>query len=141
MKNMNYAKKFHYMLKYFILALPLLLIVLFYLGGLSSNISSQDYGFYKSFFDYSQNAFSWFVDLTNRIDFGFNHFYTELFNVIFSVYPKDFLLRGAHIAFVISMYPLWIISVYIFDLIVDVFCLLPKLAHRLMDKLSGGENY
>ncbi len=163
MKNMNYARKYHYMLKYFIMALPLLLIFFMSISicsslnmplgdlityvkepldvqknieikyWLSDNISQGWYGLvFKSFRTfYSLPINSWYYKILETIGLTFRTSSTDAYDFLYHSSLPNFLL----------FYPLYIMWVYIFDLILDIFCFLPKLAHRLMDKLSGGEKY
>ena len=117
MNNFNYEKKYHYWVKYFVIAFPLL-ILLFII--LNHNIIVSDIENY--FLNFSQilevPVNSWYFDIIDLIGF------------------RDILDSGS-IYGVLICYPLYVFWVYVFDLILDVFTFVPKLAHKLMKKLGG----
>ncbi len=145
--KMNYAKKFHYILKYFILALPLIILVIAffypfilknanlpvnngiptlsfelfnsYLGSESVYLTDFIYDFIYFF---RTGIFSWFERFLASIGFSF----TSITEYFFQQFMFSYLL--------------YVLCVYMFDIVLDFLLLLPKLAHRLMNKL-GGERY
>ncbi len=145
--KMDYAKKFHYIIKYLLLSVPLILIFyelilkLILTSDVELSISSST----------TDTILSQIVDLTliygqdfslitqNFVDFctsGINSWYFDFlnafgFNISFEIYQ---LMN------VLLCIPIWILNVYVFDIVLDFLLLLPKLAHRLMNKL-GGERY
>lgn len=122
MHRFNYKTKYHYALKYLVLALPILTILLLYLV--------KDIDMYhdllNNFGDFMiafQNApiNEWYIDIITLI--GLDSFFIE--NTVTSI---------------ITLYPLYIFWVYVIDIVLDIFTLIPKLAHKFFNKL-GGEKY
>lgn len=149
------------MLKYFILALPLLIIVLSFFVKIvvPNNITIgnaefddyyvtdylQDYVYtftkpYVNFFnDY---LYQW--DDATKDFIGIFSFYPKLLSVFFNFDLEQifYMLSGidlpkySYIAVLIN-YPLYCLLVYIFDLILDIFAVLPRLAHKFISKFGG----
>ena len=109
---MNYNKKYHYILKYILLGLPVLLLLL-------SNISYN-------------NAFSSLQDVIYNMmvslrTFSLNDWYNSFIDVLgFETTDK--------ISYILLSYPLYIFYIYLFDLVVDVLAFIPKIAHKFLYK-------
>lgn len=114
--KMNYAKKYHYMIKYFIMAFPLLLVISCVFFSNDSLITNINY-FSSNLYDLiNGNSFlSWYSDLLN------------LFNI---------QLVDNYLIFV-QILPIWIITIYFFDLIIDVLVIIPRVIHRFTNRIGG----
>lgn len=120
MKSFNYKSKYHYIVKYFVIAFPLIFILCL---TLIDSITLNDYMVRITDFGDSFNVFinEWYFKLINLLGFQ------ETFD------------NGGLFCFMI-VYPLYVFWVYVFDLILDVFTIIPKLAHKFLNRL-GGEKY
>lgn len=117
MKNFDYGKKYHYLTKYLIMFLPLLILIL-------GNFCVKDINILNSINSFVESLFT-----TLRSN-SINGFYTSLLNLIgFN--------STSGLAFILESYPLYIIWLYIFDIFVDLFGLLPRLAHKFITKFGG----
>lgn len=120
MKNYSYHKKYHYLLKYFIMAFPLICYILCYFIRFSElEVTSQGEIAFESFMGFA--------------DVPINSWYTSLLDILQ-------IPRLGSFDTLLVYYPLYILWVYIMDLILDIFALVPKLAHKLLYKLGGGIN-
>lgn len=114
--KMDYAKKYHYLLKYFILSFPLIFLLICsfnskdYLSDNLNYLSHLVYGLVDN-----NPLVSWYSDMLN------------LFNIS---------LADNYLIF-IQVLPLWIIAVYLFDLLIDVLLLVPRLVHKAVSKIGG----
>ena len=131
MKNFSYHKKYHYALKYFVMAFPLILLLFSCLIKIN-NAYETDTTYYLGKLNYALSNF--FINLK---DLPMNYWYVSLIeNLGFYVQTyEDLIVQN-----VLVIYPLYILWVYIFDLILDLFTLIPKMAHYFLNKL-GGEKY
>ena len=128
MQNFSYHKKYHYALKYFIMAFPLLLLL--FSCFVKFNITDSNIQTYLPQLNYSISNF--FIQLR---DLPLNSWYYNLLD-LFGIYTQTY--EDLIIVNVLSIYPLYILWVYIMDLILDIFAMIPKLAHKLLYKLGGG---
>lgn len=117
MQKFDYAKKYHYMLKYFILALPILLFALSYL--------CKEMELFESMLDYIEVFFQ------NLRNVPFNSWYNDFLQVL----DLNAIL-DRHLYILIS-YPLYILWVYIFDILIDLLAIIPRLAHKFISKFGG----
>ena len=115
MRNFNYEKKYHYLIKYIIIGLPILLLLV-------SNFSYNNY-----FSDMKQELYNLFVAFRQL---NINQWYDNILNTI------NFNITNETGYIILSM-PLYIFWVYVLDLVLDIFVFVPKLAHKLMYKLGG----
>ena len=117
MKNFDYGKKYHYMVKYGIMFLPLILLIVgnFRVNDVLvlSNLNSYVEALFTALRGNSIN--SWYSIMLNYL--GFN--------------------STTGLSFVLESYPLYIVWLYLFDIIVDLFGLVPRLAHKLITKIGG----
>lgn len=118
MNKFSYHKKYHYMLKYIILGLPIILLILF---SISKN-------------NYSSGLLLIRSCLCNFKNLSINNFYSSIINLI------GFNSLSDDLSIIILYYPLWIIWVYAFDLIIDVLTFILKLSHKFIYKFGGFEN-
>lgn len=93
-----------------------------YLGEHYVNVSGASYkddvnNWVDSFLDLPVNA--WYKSLMNTVGVGFTN--SSIMNVIYAM-------------------PVYILWVFLFDVIVDCFLVIIKLPHKLLNRLSGGEN-
>lgn len=114
--KMNYAKKYHYMIKYFIMAFPLILLLICCFNvkdSLSINLN------YLSTYIYNivdtNSIVSWYKDILNLFEMQ---------------------LSNSYLIFVQIM-PIWIIAVYFFDMLIDVLVLIPRLVHKWINRIGG----
>lgn len=113
MKNMNYNKKYHYILKYILLGLPIALLLL-------SNISYNN-----AFTSLQDIIYDMMVSLRS---FTLNDWYNTFINVLgFTTTDK--------ISYILLSYPLYVFYIYLFDIVLDILCFIPKLAHKFIYKL------
>lgn len=88
--------------------------------------------------DYSINQESYKYDVNNWcdqfLDLPINAWYKSLMNVIGVGFTSSTVMN------VIYVMPVYILWVFIFDVIVDCFLVIIKLPHKLLNRLSGGEN-
>lgn len=122
MHNFNYKKKYHYVVKYLVIALPILCTLCF-------NLFIPDNA------NYTQ-AFEMFVQFFgNLLNVDINSWYRAIISYLFGV---DLFTFGNNPYFlVIISYPLYVFYVYVFDLILDVFTFIPKLFHKFLEKVGG----
>lgn len=124
MKNFAicYKKKYHYILKYLLLALPILITLIF-------NWNIPDNTNYTG-------AFESFIQFNSKmLNLPLNNWYVSLCSSLFGNDGLTTLISNPY-GNVILNYPLWVMYVYVFDLVVDVFTLIPKVAHRFIEKLT-----
>lgn len=81
--------------------------------------------------DYKQEVNNW---INAFIDLPINAWYKSLMNVIGVGFTNSTVMN------VIYVMPVYILWVFIFDVIVDCFLVIIKLPHKLLNRLSGGEN-
>lgn len=125
----KFSKKLHYIVKYLIIALPILLILLSYCH------SSFAYG------TTSVSIVNSYKDLLANLDFVFDEMLLWPINA-----PYDSLLMvltgntynpsDCYILNILTAYPLYVFWVYIFDILLDVICFIPKFIHNLFERLS-----
>lgn len=118
MHKFSYHKKYHYALKYFVMAFPLLIFIL---GLVSRNEMAYDFITFCS------------ESLTDFANIDLNLWYQNLLDLLglSGLYGNEYIN-------IMLDYPLYILWVYIMDLILDIFAMVPKLAHKLLYKLGGG---
>ena len=117
MKNFDYGKKYHYMIKYGIMFLPLLLLIL-------GNFWVNDVNVLTLLNSYVESLFQ------SLRSYELNSFYNTLLDTI----GFD---SSSGLSFILESYPLYIIWLYVFDLFVDLFGLIPRLAHKFITKFGG----
>ena len=117
MKNFDYGKKYHYMIKYAIMFLPFLVLVLGHFWVSDIVITNSITSYVEALFTYLRGLSinNWYSIMLRYL--GFNSY------------------NG--LSFVLESYPLYIIWLYLFDIIVDLFGLVPRLAHKLITKIGG----
>ena len=117
MKNFDYGKKYHYMIKYMIMFLPLLLLVVGHFSFTDTNIINDINVYVEALFSYLRgiDMNSWYNDLLVLL--GFN--------------------ASSGLAYILETYPLYIIWLYLFDIVLDLFGMIPRLAHRFISKFGG----
>lgn len=81
--------------------------------------------------DYRYDINQW---INAFIDLPINSWYKSLMNVIGVGFTNSTVMN------VIYVMPVYILWVFIFDVIVDCFLVIIKLPHKLLNRLSGGEN-
>lgn len=112
-------KKCHYILKYFVLAFPLIysLFALF-----AKNTELHYFNSVNNYFVEGLKItplFDWYNDLLNLLGFG------SVTKAAGSVFP------------LLLYYPIYIIYFYLIDVVVDLIVFVPKLFHKFMEKWSG----
>ena len=122
MNNFNYKKKYHYMVKYLVIALPILCTLCY-------NLFIPDNA------NYTQ-AFEMFVEFFgNLLNLDISLWYTRILAYLFG---SDLITNLVNPYFVVIVaYPLYIFYVYVFDLILDVFVFIPKLFHKFFERVGG----
>lgn len=116
MKNFDYAKKYHYLVKYLLIAFPILLILL-------SLISYN-----SQFNDVMTLLKSYCVEFRS---INFNSWWNNLLNLFeLNTITNDLL-------YIVLTLPLYILWVYIFDILLDVFAVIPRIAHKMLSKIGG----
>ena len=116
MKNFDYAKKFHYMLKYIVLGFPLLLI------GISLISYNSEFNSVLTLIKGLCNEFR---------NLELNVWYNNLLGVIEMNNITNDLL------YILLTYPLYVLWIYIFDIIIDILGVVPRLAHKMISKVGG----
>lgn len=119
MQKFSYHKKYHYALKYFILAFPLICYCLLFICKDYTNLA-----------DFVLMPIDFLGSLASA---DINSWYFNLLDIIGLLSPLDEVRYD-----ILICYPLYILWVYIFDVILDIFAMVPKLAHKLLYKLGGG---
>ena len=128
MQKFSYHKKYHYALKYFVMAFPLLLFLFsFFVKTNFVDLQTQSY---IGDLNYSLSQF--FINLK---DLPLNSWYFQLLD-LFGIYTQTH--SDLVVTTILAIYPLYILWVYIMDVILDIFAMVPKLAHKLLYKLGGG---
>ena len=117
MNNFNYEKKYHYWVKYFVIAFPLIVLLFIILNHNITQVNINDY----------------FVDFSSILEVPINSWYFQIIDLI----GFREIFDSASIYSVLLVYPLYVFWVYVFDLVLDIFVFVPKLAHKLMKKLGG----
>ena len=117
MKNFDYGRKYHYMIKYALMFLPLLVLILGHFWVSDIEITNSIISYVEALFTYLRgiNLNLWYNDVI--IYLGFD--------------------STTGLSFVLESYPLYIIWLYLFDIIVDLFGLIPRLAHKFITKFGG----
>lgn len=116
MKNFDYAKKYHYLLKYIVLGLPLLLL------GLSLISYNSEFNIVLALLKSLSIEFR---------GINFNSWYNDFLNVFsFNNVNNDLL-------YVLLTYPLYVLWIYIFDIMIDILGVIPRIAHKLISKVGG----
>lgn len=116
MKNFDYAKKYHYVLKYILLGFPLLLI----------SISLISYN----------SEFSSVLSLVKNLCTEFRSLDLNVwYDNLLSIFDMNNITND--MLYILITYPLYVLWVYIFDIILDVFALIPRLAHKFISKFGG----
>lgn len=109
--------KLHYITKYIFISLPVLML-LFALFSDTNYVTVVG-----DMFDFMTELASYFP----------SDWYASLLDLIGISYSDL-----SNISFIITFYPLYVFYVYLFDLILDIICFLPKFLHdlfyNLMDK-------
>lgn len=123
----KFSKKLHYIVKYLIIALPILLILLSYCHGAFSYGNDSIYKVSLGLLTNLEGVFR------KLIEWPINASYNSLLNVLtgFTYNPN-----AGSIINVLSVYPLYVFWVYIFDILLDVICFIPKFIHNLFERLS-----
>ena len=117
MQNFDYAKKYHYMLKYVVLGLPIILLII---ACIVDNLTE-----YNALIDYLHSFFEEFRLIE------FNVWYNNFLDVI------DLRVVNDRYLYILSSYPLYILWVYIFDILIDLLAIIPRLAHKFISKFGG----
>lgn len=107
------------MIKYLIIGFPIILLFLSCFSKLDLNNSILS--FLTSYINSLKNI-------------EINQWYSSILDLLKIDYSTTYSL-------ILSFVPLHILWVYIFDIILDVFCFVPKIAHRFIEKCSGGDKY
>lgn len=116
MKNFDYGKKYHYMVKYLLIAFPILLLIVSLLS-------------YNSQYN---SVLTLLSGMTNEfLNIPFNSWWTQLLSII----GLDNLTN--ELLVILTAYPLYVLWVYIFDIFLDVFAIIPRIAHKLLSKVGG----
>jgi len=118
MKNFDYEKKYHYILKYLILGFPLIVLLVYLFT--TYNVSDLNSGI-DTLSNFTDSFMSW----------EYNHWYDSLLETLHITYTDNLVNVLIHL-------PVYFLYVYIFDIIFDVVSLLPKLCHNLIKKVTGG---
>lgn len=114
--------------------------VFYYFAGSTDVISNDTNNRYYNVFrvtyveqakDYRNDINEW---CDQFIDLPINSWYKSLMNVIGVGFTNSSVMN------VIYVMPVYILWVFIFDVIVDCFLVIIKLPHKLLNRLSGGEN-
>ena len=121
MNNFNYKRKYHYFVKYLVIALPIIIALL-----MCFRIPDN------SNYNLMLESFSEF--LTKLLLLDISSWYTSLLGIL-SVDVPALMLNP--LGLLLISYPLYIFYVYVFDLILDVFVLIPKLFHKFMERVGG----
>lgn len=133
MKNFDYANKFHYVIKYLILAFPVILLLI---ACMSQN---QQVVYTWSNNQISSSTLSTTLNLS-VLD-SLKAFYTLPINLFYSTITYElfnFSYTGNWtIVSYLLYYPLWVMWTFTLDLVLDLIVLIPKLAHCWMEKLGG----
>lgn len=120
MKPKRIEIKLHYILKYFILALPLIMMLSYSLARETTSLT------------YINNIETGILSLLTNANTMLNNSYTSVLTLLGINIPTN--------AQMLYYYPLWIVLVYIVDLIVDILVFLPKMAHHFLS-IEGANNY
>ena len=122
MNNFNYKRKYHYMVKYLVIALPILCVLCY-------NLFIPDNANYTM-------AFEMFVEFfVNLLNVDISNWYMSIITYLFGADLFSILSNPYFI--VIIAYPLYIFYVYVFDLVLDVFVFIPKLFHKFFERVGG----
>lgn len=116
MDKFSYHKKYHYLLKYIVVGLPIILLICSLIS-----YSSQ----YNTILE---GVYNLSLDLRNL---PINQFYNSFLGVL------GFENITNELTYILLTIPLYIIWVYLLDIVVDVFALIPKIAHKFIEKLGG----
>lgn len=116
----RFSGKLHYLLKYFFIALPVFELVFFLITNVNSRASmisfiTSDNTIFKSI-----GSSSYGLDLASVIE------NVTGVNSALSIYFTGVLL--------------WIVYVYIFDILLDVLIFIPKVMHSIVEKVSGSDD-
>lgn len=118
MNNFNYHKKYHYILKYIVISLPILLLII---GAISKNNYNDIITLLTT---YTNN----FKALT------INQFWQNILSLF------NFNTLTDNLSIIILNYPLYILWIYLIDLTLDIISIIPRYAHKLLNKLGGVYN-
>lgn len=118
MEKFSYHKKFHYLLKYIVIGFPIILLICSLIS-----YSSQ----YNTIL---QGVYNLSLDLRNL---PINQFYNTFLNVL------GFNTITNELTYILLTIPLYIMWVYLLDIVLDVFTLIPKIAHKFIEKLGGAK--
>lgn len=117
MKNFDYGKKYHYMIKYAIMFTPLFLLIL-------GHFRINDISILNSLNSYVESLFTYLRGIS------LNDWYSTLLDLLgFN--------STSGLSFILESYPLYIVWLYIFDMFVDLFGFLPRLMHKFISKFGG----
>lgn len=117
--KMDYAKKYHYVLKYFILGFPLLLFIFASINASSSNT------YFSSLSTYVSSCVKTFVESNS-----FLSWYTDLLGTMNITLVDNYIV-------ILEVYPLYVLAVYVFDVLIDVLGIFPRLIHKCIEKIGG----
>ena len=109
-KKNRIEKKLHYILKYLVLGLPLILLIL---GCFRQN-----------------NAFMDIINdfINNITNTPINEWYSNIIHV-FNIDTSNTLTN------ILIHYPLYIFYVFLIDLVCDIICFLPKVFHKWLNEV------
>lgn len=117
--KMNYAKKYHYMLKYFVMAFPLLVFLFACINASSSSTYLSDISTYV--YTCVNNL------MTNTPALNW---YTNILISMGLQYSTNYLI-------ILEVYPLYILGVLVFDILIDILGIFPRLIHKVVGKIGG----
>ena len=116
---MRIKKKLHYILKYIALGLPLLFMLL--------GLLSQQANMFQNVVADLNDLMTELLESTNSL------WYHDLLNAV-GVDVSNF----SYVGHILLHYPLYIFYVYLFDLMLDIICFMPKFMHKLMEDFING---
>lgn len=134
MKDFNYGKKYHYILKYLIISVPFILLII----CLCSQTQTLNY----SYINDRVNSVSQSISVDTTFLEPLKTFYTLSINTWYSNFITNlFNLNLTNWTWFTYVYfiPLWIMWVYSFDLVLDIIVFIPRLAHRFLQKFNKEE--
>lgn len=118
MKTFNYHKKYHYILKYVVMALPIIILII---GCASKNNYNDIITLLTTYFN-------------NFKSLNINQFWQNILALF------NFNLLNDNLSNIILNYPLYILWVYLIDLTLDIISIIPRFSHKLLNKFGGDYN-
>ena len=116
MKNFDYKTKYHYVVKYFIIAFPFIAYLILSLSGLNNDLIVDLKTLFVELKNMSMN--SWYDSILTQL--GLDNIYLQ-----------------SDLGCILVIYPLYILWIYLIDIILDVVLIIPKLGHKLIEKIGG----